>query len=125
MMFVGVCHAQTWVAATITSYHFERRGYNENNLGLGVENHWTPEFRSAIGFYRNSYYRETFYVMGVWMPLQASPWSAGISTGIATGYRHYPAFVMIPTVSYEKDRHGFNLGITPAFIGIQVKFRLD
>jgi hypothetical protein len=116
---------QVWATATIASYHFDRRGYNEQNYGLGVEYHHDPIWRFSLGFYENSYYRYTAYGMAVVMPLEIGSWRFGVATGFATGYRHYPAIVAIPTVSYEKDRAGVNFGITPAFIGVQLKVRFD
>jgi hypothetical protein len=127
LLLCAPAHAESeaWATATLFSYHFDRRGYNEQNYGLGIEYHHDPVWRFSMGFYENSYYRTTAYAMAMWMPAESGSFRFGVATGIVTGYRHYPAIVAVPTISYEEDGAGFNIGITPAFVGVQVKFRFD
>ena len=120
-----LAHADWWLTATLASYHFERKGYNEQNYGAGLEYHHDDVWMGGFGFYENSYYRRTYYAMAIWMPIEEGNWRFGLAGGLASGYREYPVFVVVPTVSYEIQRVGFNLGVTPAFIGVQVKFKLD
>jgi hypothetical protein len=111
--------------ATLTSYHFERKDYNETNLGLGLEYHHSPDWRGGFGFYENSYYHRTYYAMALWMPLHHGNWHFGMAGSVVSGYEENPVFVPIPTISYEHGRAGLNLGVTPSFLGLQVKFRID
>ena len=126
LLYAGVLQAADWwLTATLTSYHFDRRGYNEKNYGLGAEYHWDETYRGGFGFYENSYYRRTYYLMAQWLPIHSGNWHTGMSVGLVSGYEKNAVVVPIPTVAYENDKVGVNLGITPAFIGVQIKFRLD
>lgn len=120
-------HAEDlYLVATVASYHFDRNaGYNEKNNGLGIEVHHNPDFRSGFGFYKNSYYRDTVYLFATFVPAQIGDVRFGGSVGIVTGYLKHPAWVLIPTASYEYDRFGFNIGFTPSFLGFQVKYLIE
>ena len=111
---------------TMTSYHFDRsKNYNEQNVGFGAEYHHDQTWRGGLGFYENSYYRRTYYAMVQWLPLKSGNWHFGVTGSMVTGYLEDPVFVPIPTITYENEKAGFNLGVTPSFIGIQVKVRID
>jgi len=77
-----------------TSVHTEawaRHQLNQDNPGLGLEYQATPTLAAMVGFYKNSYIRESAYALGVWTPLHiALPFglraSAGIAAGLVSGY---------------------------------------
>lgn len=115
-----------WVVATLTSYHFNRdRNYNEHNFGLGVEVQHTPEIWSSFGFYKNSYNKETMYLFSTWVPARVGEIRFGASVGIVTGYEHYPAWVLLPVATWDNGKWGTNVALTPSFIGLQMKFRIE
>jgi len=78
-----------------TSYHtrsWARRELNQDNPGLGIEYQFSPDWSAAGGFYKNSYRRETDYMLGVWTPLHIDlpgglTASAGLAAGLVSGYR--------------------------------------
>lgn len=60
---------------TTTSYHtreWARNSLNQDNPGLGVEYHCTPNSGFAAGFYRNSYSRTSVYALATYTPLHSS-----------------------------------------------------
>lgn len=79
----------------VTSIHTEawaRHHLNQDNPGLGIEYQFSPNWSAAGGFYRNSYRRETAYLLGLWTPLRIDlpsglTASAGIAAGLVSGYR--------------------------------------
>jgi hypothetical protein len=116
-----------WVSVTLASYHAERdRGYNEINYGAGIESAlpW-DKWRVAGGFYRNSYYRTTWYALGVREIWTAGRWKLGVALGGATGYtRGRINLVAAPIAAWEGDRYGITVfPLTPKVIGLQVKMR--
>ena len=78
-----------------TSYHtkaWARRQLNQDNPGLGIEYQISRNWSAAGGFYKNSYRRETAYLLGVWAPLHVDlpcglTASAGLAAGLVSGYR--------------------------------------
>ena len=78
-----------------TSYHTEawaRHQLNQDNPGLGIERQFNRNWSAAGGFYKNSYRRETAYMLAVWTPLHCDlPGGltaiAGLAAGLVSGYR--------------------------------------
>ena len=124
-------HADTWLSATVASYHGNRdRGYNERNYGLGFEHDRSATTRWAAGFYENSHYRTTVYGGLLWLPVQAGPFRFGVLGSVATGYTHAVTVVPLPTIAVESRHFGANIGIVPSLhrsigvIGLQLKAKL-
>lgn len=118
--------AQTSVVFTTTSYHFNRdKGYNERNLGVGLEYRLSDEWAIAGGFYRNSFYRHSNYVMGAYTPFEMGGWRAGGLFGIVTGYDSGPTPVALGLVTKGWGRFGINIVAVPSVVGLQVKWTLD
>ena len=70
------------------AYHLDQDHHcNSVTEGLGWERSQSENWRSQIGFYRNSNCRWSAYVAEAWMPLHWGKVSTGILGGIITGYR--------------------------------------
>jgi hypothetical protein len=92
--------------------------YNEVNPGLGYEYDVDADHGVAVGFYQNSFYKHSNYLLWSWQPAHLDTaygdWKAGFYTGAVTGYHEGEAnFVVLPTVSYTYKGVGFNLAILP------------
>lgn len=123
----------------VTSVHTEawaRRQLNQDNPGLGIEYQFSTNWSAAGGFYRNSYRRETAYMLGVWTPLQVDlpaglTASVGLAAGLVSGYRR-PEVPTEPlaagAVLRLRTAHGFGLNLLAVpntqsgsgFIGLQL-----
>lgn len=112
---------------TLGSYHKDRdRGYNEFNYGLGIEHTLSDEkWRVAGGFYRNSYFRTSWYGLIVREVWSIGNWKVGMAGGFLTGYTKGRAdHVVAPILAWEGKTFGVNLfPVTPTIIGLQIKFR--
>ena len=107
--------ASDWATATVRSYHMERKGYEEQNYGLGVETEVTQRLRLALGVYRNSERRDSLYGAAVYCPhyLRFSAWrGCGLAGGV-TGYNDTVAPLAGLVLSYEGREWGANLLILP------------
>jgi hypothetical protein len=121
-----------------TSVHTEawaRRQLNQDNPGLGIEYQFSTNWSAAGGFYRNSYRRETAYMLGVWTPLHVDlpaglTASVGLAAGLVSGYRR-PEVPTEPlaagAVLRLRTAHGFGINLLAVpntqsgsgFIGLQ------
>lgn len=129
-----------WLSPGAVSWHADRAaGYNERNVGGGVE--WrseSGEIRAAAGQYRNSIRQDTRYATVGWFPLQTEfgpvRIAAGGAIGIADGYRvnNGRAFpVALPALSVDVWRIGINVTAWPrlekgesAGVAVQLVFRV-
>lgn len=79
----------------LSSWHTERwarRELNQHNEGLGLTAHFNRDWSISGGWYRNSYRRNSAYLLANWTPLHASlpgGWAlaAGGTAGLDSGYR--------------------------------------
>lgn len=124
--------AETWVTASIASYHFDRgRDYNERNWGAGIERTVSENVRLVAGAYRNSFSTTSAYAGAVYAPLRAGVLSAGVVGGLITGYERSVSIGFAPTVLLELPSYGVGLnalivpryGNSPGLVGIQMKVR--
>ena len=127
---------EIWVNLGGFSRHFARdKGYNESNLGLGVEYRTSTELSYMAGAYYNSMRKTTYYAAVNWQPLSIGPWKLGASAGVMNGY---PAvakggtfFAALPMATWEGSRFGVNLGLIPSIgkvdgaVVIQFKLRVN
>jgi len=116
--------AGNWLVLTAASYHENReRGYNERNLGLGLEVPMREDVRAIGGTYRNSHDRQSWYAGGQWTPIKLGGLSIGAAAVAASGYEdNRLSLFAAPMVSYEARGWGINL--TPfhtSVIGLQFK----
>lgn len=128
--------AETWLAGTVASYHFDREpSYNEQNWGLGVEHGVAPDVRIFGGFYKNSFYQPSRYAGASYMPLVFGPLHVGLAAGVVDGYPKHdgrPLPVVTPLLAFEFRNVGFNLIALPStstgkqtgVIGLQLKLRV-
>ena len=124
-----------WVNLGGFSSHVNRdKGYNENNVGLGVEYRLQPDVALMAGAFNNSIRQNTTYAAVSWQPLSLGSWKLGAALGVMNGY---PAienggvfFAALPMATYEGARFGVNLGLIPnvdkvdGALVVQFKFRL-
>lgn len=119
--------AEDWAVATCCSYHFDRHGQNQDNLGIGFEHRASERWAAIGGYYKNSLYRDTFYAGGMFTPWRSGALGFGLTLGLATGYTSYPIPLVVPTLSIEGDRVGVNLLYMPVVsggvAGLQFKVR--
>ena len=104
-----------WLTSTVRSYHMERKGYEEQNYGLGIETEVTQRLRLALGFYRNSERRDSIYGAAVYCPLylQKTNWRLCGMAGGVSGYNDTVAPLAGLVLSYEGREWGANLLILP------------
>jgi hypothetical protein len=107
--------ASDWATATVRSYHMERKGYEEQNYGLGVETEVTQRLRLALGFYRNSERRDSVYGAVVYCPVSVrfGNWRGCGMAGAVSGYNDTVAPLAGAVLSYEGREWGANLLILP------------
>lgn len=126
-------HAQTYVTASVASYHLDRsKTHNEQNWGLGFEHEVYKDTRLAAGFYRNSNYIDSTYVGVAWTPLTLGDFKFGGFGGIFTGYAIDMKPGILPVATYERGSWGANLTYAPTtggkntsgVFGLQLKYLL-
>ena len=123
--------AADWLTSTVRSYHMERKGYEEQNYGLGIEQEVTHTLRFALGVYRNSERRDSLYGAAVWCPASWGSWrGCGLAGGV-TGYNETVAPLAGGVLMYEGKKYGFNVLLLPnkkgdptqGVLAFQAKFR--
>lgn len=123
--------ADTWLQMGGPSYHFtqpdEGKHYNQLNYGLGIEQTVNKDWRVAGGWYKNSNFRDSFYLGALYTPWKVSGLSVGAFGGVVSGYlpenRLMP--VIVPYVGYEWECFGVGFGaLPPVVVGLQIKGNL-
>lgn len=127
---------QFWVNLGGFSRHFASdKGYNENNLGLGLEYRTSPEIAYMAGAYYNSVRKTTSYAAVNWQPWQLGPVKLGAALGVMNGYPSLANggsfFAALPMASVEGRHFGINFGVVPSMgkvdgaVILQFKLRLN
>lgn len=127
---------QIWVNLGGFSRHFETdKGYNENNLGLGLEYRTSAEIAYMAGAYYNSVHKTTSYAAVNWQPWHLGPVKLGAALGVMNGYPSMANggsfFAALPLASVEGRHFGINLGVIPSMgkvdgaVIVQFKLRLN
>ena len=104
-----------WMTSTVRSYHMERKGYEEQNYGIGLERSLFGNTSLALGVYRNSERRDSLYGAAVYCPLylRFANWrGCGLAGGV-TGYNESVAPLAGLVLSYEGREWGMNLLLLP------------
>ncbi len=128
--------AQWWGVANVGSRHFNtEEDFNESNPGIGLEWQWQPRHGVAVGYFRNSVDRDSFYALYQFTPLALGRHvRVGGMIGAVTGYPGYNDGGLAPggglVLKAEWERFGANLvylpqvsGVTPNTLGLQIKYR--
>ena len=105
-----------WATATVRSHHMERgKGYEEQNMGLGIEHSLFGNTRLALGFYRNSERRDSVYAAGVYCPVSVrwGNWRVCGLAGGVSGYSDDVAPLAGLVMAYESKEWGLNLILFP------------
>lgn len=126
--------AETWVTVGIASYHFDRSaGYNERNIGVGIEHDFNSDHAVSAGAYRNSINRVSRYALYRWTPIHVGHVRIGVLAGAVDGYHRNgggiaPAFA--PTLTLDTRPIGISLIVIPGVsndvstaVGLQAKLR--
>jgi hypothetical protein len=111
--------AEVWLNVGGFSRHFSRsNGYNENNLGLGIELRTSAEISYMAGAYYNSVRKTTHYAAVNWQPLSIGDVKLGAAVGLMNGYPSLAKggtfFAALPMASWEGKRFGINFGVIPS-----------
>lgn len=135
-LYSGTANAESWLVASIASYHVKRGDYCEVNPGIGFEQSILKDTRLVAGTYQNSLCHPSNYIGVSWTPFTFANWRGGAAFIAITGYEENKAkrgskvlFAPLPTLSYEGARWGANFIILPPYrefhgaLGLQVKFR--
>jgi|SRR5271165_1816172 len=138
------CPKGWWVDLMIGSHHIHpNREFDDFNPGAGLECSMTPQWAAALGYFRNSLDRSSFYVGALYTPKFAQ-WRwlrLGAMGGIITGY-NYGRFgiggpnnrtgpVLAPVAITQFGRFGVNVILIPPIpddnlpftVGFQAKYR--
>ncbi|MGE0099322.1 MAG: hypothetical protein AB7S86_13335 [Hydrogenophaga sp.] len=132
----GAHKPQIWVNLGGFSRHFDsNKGYNENNLGLGLEYRTSPEIAYMAGAYYNSVRKTTSYAAVNWQPWQLGPVRLGAALGVMNGYPSLANggsfFAALPLATIEGRHFGINFGLIPSIgkvdgaVIVQFKLRLN
>jgi hypothetical protein len=110
---------EVWLNVGGFSRHFSRgNGYNENNLGLGVEYRTSAEVSYMAGAYYNSVRKTTTYAALNWQPWTVGPIKLGATVGVMDGYPSLAKggtfFAAVPMATWEGKRYGINVGVIPS-----------
>ena len=124
--------AETWLTATVTSWHTDREaGYNERNLGAGLQHAVSPDLRLIAGHYRNSLDRPSNYVGVHWFAVRWGSWAFGAQGGTVTGYNAGSRWspLLLPVLTYERRWWGVDIPAVAyggeGVITVVLKFRLQ
>src|SRR5258708_8867969 len=113
------CQAQeVYGIATLKSYHEDRsHGYNEHNLGVGLQLQVHEDLAFMAGEYKNSFFHQSNYIGIMYTPFHRDNWSMGGLLGDVTGYDpdnlKRPQWAAVPLVVYKQDGWLVNVPFVP------------
>lgn len=128
--------SEWWVNAGMLSYHFDRNaGYNNVNLGLGVEYRFATTASLTAGRFYNSDRDYSNYAGIYWQPLAIGRVQVG---AVAGGFNGYPNTnngswfaAILPALTVEGKRFGANVFLIPTIgdrvhgaISLQLKLKI-
>ena len=120
-------YSKWWVTMPITSWHKENKDYNERNWGIGLEYKQTDSWSWVGGTYRNSFYKQSYYLGGVYAPLAFEMREVNITLGLLlgffSGYDNKIVFLTPPVVQVEVfKKWGGDILMGDGFVGFSLKF---
>jgi hypothetical protein len=109
----------TWAVVSGRSYHFERDGQLEWNIGVGIEREVNERWRWLAGGYNNSSGDASFYAAVAYLPWRFWGARAGAILGGVTGYtNHDPSALGGLALSLDGKTQGVNVLFVPAAGGL-------
>jgi len=128
-VFIHTEACERWVGLNTISYHAnQERNYNEKNGGIFLE--CSGRWGYQIGYYENSYKRDTFYGVVTYQPWHLFGIRFGGMAGMGTGYREkneQPRGGLSPLiaglVSVEGKHAGANVIVGTSVVGLQLKVK--
>jgi len=128
--------SEFWLDSGFATAHFDSdKDLNGANKGLGLEYRFSGTMAATAGRFYNSDRAWSNYAGVIWQPYAVGPVRVGLALAAFDGYTNmrrggwFPA--AIPTLTYEYQRVGVNIGIIPTYkdrlyggISFQLKFKL-
>ena len=125
-----------WLDSGFATYHFDSdKDLNGANKGLGAEYRFNGTTSATLGRFYNSDRQWSNYAGVIWQPYAVKQLRVGLALAAFDGYPKmrdggwFPA--VIPTLTYEYQRVGVNVGIIPSYkdrlyggISLQLKLKL-
>lgn len=123
-----------WIDSGFLTAHFDNNeDLNGNNKGLGAEYRFSGTMAATLGRFYNSDREWSNYAGVLWQPYALGTVRVGAAIAAFDGYPRmrgggwFPA--VIPTLTYDYQRVGVNVGIIPSYKdrlygGISVQFKL-
>ena len=138
-LFTRIDNARTsefWIDSGFATWHFnQNKNLNGGNRGLGFEYRFSGAMALAGGRFVNSDRAYSNYAGVIWQPWAIGPVRLGAAIAGFNGYPKmrdggwFPA--AIPTLTYEYQRVGVNVGVIPSYkdrlyggISVQLKLKL-
>lgn len=124
-----------WINPGLYSIHFQDKGYNNDNWGVGLEYRYSDSQSIAVGGFNNSDSKTSHYLSWYWQPFAIGPVKLGATFGALDGYPDYHDggwfLAAIPAATYEGNRFGLNVLLVPSYkdklhgaLSFQLKYRL-
>ena len=128
--------SELWIDTGFYTAHFDGdKDLNNNNKGLALEYRFSGTLAATGGRFYNSDRAWSNYAGVIWQPYAVGPVRVGLALAAFDGYPKtrnggwFPG--VIPTLTYEYQRVGVNVGIIPNYkdrlyggISFQLKFKL-
>jgi len=128
--------SELWIDTGFYTAHFDGdKDLNNNNKGLALEYRFNGTLAATGGRFYNSDRAWSNYAGVIWQPYAVGPVRVGLALAAFDGYPKtrnggwFPG--VIPTLTYEYQRVGVNVGIIPNYkdrlyggISFQLKFKL-
>lgn len=91
--------------------------FNRNNKGIGLSLDINPHLDVGIGTYRNSYYKQSTYLVADVHTMPRNHFRVGLTAGPVTGYS--PNSLMLsPNVTFVSKRYNVRFGLLPVNKGV-------
>lgn len=84
--FAGSMHLQIHGVSKHQQENPYGQAWNENNQGFGLRYQHSQDVGGQVGFFKNSYYKTTTYLLAQYTPLHIKNTSTGVFFGYASGY---------------------------------------
>jgi hypothetical protein len=128
--------SELWIDTGFYTAHFDGdKDLNNNNKGLALEYRFSGTLAATGGRFYNSDRAWSNYAGVIWQPYAVGPVRVGLALAAFDGYPKtrdggwFPG--VIPTLTYEYEQVGVNVGIIPNYkdrlyggISFQLKFKL-